>query len=266
MRSSRINELTKWSNLARLASGNLPKLTIVAPFIAFIILHNEPLQPVLELSESRHSNQVVEFFALARFDIFYLGLIIIGAAVGIFTVFCPRQITGYGSYEDFVQIKERTKTSNGVAGSLRLTLESFVAENQSGDADLDETGTSRRFPRRFREGLAALLATTAERHSAEGEEAEALELLQVLHRRDPNERHLWRPIYGRLGDQSIDIYRLEYVMADYSMPTLRASIFWLLIFGTAVVLVPTFITTYLVLSDLGVAAEMAVDSNIAPVE
>ena len=103
---SNFNEMTRWSNLARLAGGRTAKLTIAAPFAAFIILHNEPLQPFLEMSENWHPNPVLESLALAHFDIFYLGLVVIGIAVALFSLFSPLEIRSHDGYDGFISLKE----------------------------------------------------------------------------------------------------------------------------------------------------------------
>lgn len=261
MRLSSFNEMTKWSNLARLASGNLPKLTIVAPFIAFIIFHNEPLQPFLSLSDARHSSPVIEYLARARFDIFYLGLVIVGAGVALFTLFCPRQITGYRGYEDFINFKESTKTTNGVAGSLRLTVEEFLYDARGKDEVRDEVGGSLKYPRRFREGLISLVRAAARATSADGNvrsagniaregDADVLDVLKRISDSSVDASGFKSSFYDSLGPLSIDVFRLEYLKADYSKPSARAFSFWMIVIGTAVVLIPTLITTILVLSDL----------------
>lgn len=261
MKLSSFNEMTKWSNLARLASGNLPKLTIVAPFIAFIIFHNEPLQPFLALSDERHSSPVIEYLALARFDIFYLGLVIVGSGVALFTLFCPRQITGYRGYEEFIASKEKTKTMNGIAGSLRLTIGEFLADARESDEMRDETGGSLKYPRRFREGLISLVRSgvrgteTGEAHATAGNiardgDAEILDVLRRLSDESVEDTAFRGSFYDGLDPLSIDVFRLEYLKADYSKPSARTISFWLITIGTLVVLLPTLITTILVLSDL----------------
>lgn len=261
--------MTKWSNLARLASGNLPKLTIVAPFIAFIIFHNEPLQPFLSLSEERHSSPVIEYLARARFDIFYIGLVIVGSGVALFTLFCPRQITGYRGYEDFISFKEATKTTNGIAGSLRLSIGDFLRDARESDELRDETGGSLKYPRRFREGLIGLVragtrATMADEaiHSAgnivrEGDR-DVRDVLRQLDDDGLDASGFRSSFYDGLPPLSIDVFRLEFLKADYSKPSARAISFWLIVIGTAVVLIPTLITSILVFSDLfGVSTEQA---------
>lgn len=253
--------MTKWSNLARLASGNLPKLTIAAPFIAFIIFHNEPLQPFLSLSEERHSSPVIEYLSRARFDIFYLGLVIVGSGVALFTLSCPRQITGYRSYEDFITRKEATKTINGVAGSLRLTIADFLRDARDNDEVRDETGGSLKYPRRFREGLISLVRTGTR---ADVSDDNVLSAGNIAREGDPEIRDVLKKLdddtvdasgfrskfYDGLDPLSIDVFRLEYLKADYSKPSARAVSFWLIVIGTVVVLIPTLITTILVFSDL----------------
>jgi hypothetical protein len=273
MRLSNFNEMTKWSNLARLASGNLPKLTIIAPFLAFIIFHNEPLQPILKLSDTRHPNVLIEYLARARFDIFYLGLVIIGSGVAQFTLFCPRQITGYDGYEGYITFKEKTKTANGIAGSLKLTIAGFMKANQDADEMRDEDGGSLRYPRRFREGLISLVraaARVANSSESVGTGHVQLEsdtdLHQVLKSLDTNsseEAKVRFKIFDSLGPFSIDVFRIEYLTADYSRPGARTLAFCLIAFGTAIVLIPTLITTFLVISDL-FTVDGGFDVSLAP--
>lgn len=261
MKLSSFNEMTKWSNLARLASGNLPKLTIIAPFIAFIIFHNEPLQPFLALSDERHSSPVIEYLSRARFDIFYLGLVIVGAGVALFTLFCPRQITGYRGYEEFITFKESTKTTNGIAGSLRLTIGEFLQDARDTDEVRDETGGSLKYPRRFREGLISLVragargtetgdASASAGNIARDGDSENLDVLKRLNDDCVGEADFRSRFFDGLAPLSIDVFRLEYLKADYSKPSARTIAFWLIAIGTLVVLIPTLITTILVLSDL----------------
>lgn len=261
MKLSSFNEMTKWSNLARLASGNLPKLTIIAPFIAFIIFHNEPLQPFLALSDERHSSAVIEYLSRARFDIFYLGLVIVGTGVALFTLFCPRQITGYRGYEEFITFKESTKTTNGIAGSLRLTIGDFLQDARDTDEMRDETGGSLKYPRRFREGLISLVragargtetgdASASAGNIARDGDVEVLDVLKRLSDDSVEDNDFRGRFFDGLAPLSIDVFRLEYLKADYSKPSARTLAFWLIAIGTLVVLIPTLITTILVLSDL----------------
>lgn len=252
-----MNEITKWSNLSRLAGGRLTRLTIAAPFLAFIILHNEPLQPFLDLAESRHPNPNVQVLALARFDIFYLGLVIVGMAVGIFSVLAPDQVKGHDGYDAFIASKESTKTANGVSGSLRLTLELFVRHSTNAAAALDQSVSSPKFPRRFLEGLVSLLEALAKDVDAdlksyrkEEQQIAPGRMLDLLHTRHDDDRARWEALYSALPPYSIDVFRLEFLRSDYSHPGARLVVFWLLMVGMTVVLIPTVITTYLVILDL----------------
>ena len=249
------NEITRWSGLARLADGRLPKLTIAAPFLAFIILHNEPLQPFLQLSENRHPSPLIEALALARFDIFYLGLVIIGMAVALFAIFSPAQITSQDDYDGFIEFKERTKTDNGVVGSLRLTLEEFKARTAHPDLSLDPKTSRRLFPRRFREGLGGIMRSLSGRSHSSGaehasEQSSPETLLHALMDDAAGRNGTWDSIRLELQPHSIDVFRLEFIRADYASPATRALVFWLLIVGVIIAFIPTVITTYLVITDL----------------
>lgn len=246
------NEITRWSNLARIAGGNAAKLTIAAPFAAFIILHNEPLQPFLEMSENWHPNPFIESLALARFDIFYVGLVVIGIAVAMFSLFSPSQISSYNSYDEFLVVKESIKTDNGVEGSLRLTLEEYSKYATSMSLEVDVRERRFRFPRRFREGLWRLLVALSRSDAEKTGENEngPKDILAGLIDVDTGRSPWWERVHHLLPLLSRDVFRLEYIRADYGSPLLRTVVFWIMMLGIFIVFIPTLITTYLVLSDL----------------
>lgn len=268
---SQFNEMTRWSNLARLAGSRAAKLTIAAPFAAFIILHNEPLQPFLQMAENWHPNPLIESLALARFDIFYLGLVVIGIAVALFSLFGPSQITGHDGYQAFIDVKESTKTGNAVAGSLRQTLEKY-SESTPGMSLADDARERRfRFPKRFREGLFSLLLGMSRSASEQNvniggdDDLSPKDILAGLTTEGPDRAIWWDRLHHVFSDYSIDIFRLEYVSADYASPVMRGVVFWILMLGIFIVFLPTLITTYLVVLDLTqvVAASPYMDPSTA---
>ena len=152
--------------------------------------------------------------------------------------------------------KERTKTNNGVAGSLRLTLDEFARYSKRTELDFDARERRYRFPRRFREGLWSLVRALS---GAVGDSDEAADqkqksdpksILSGLLATGLERAATWDALHTVLPYHSIDVFRLEFIRADYSSPVTRSVVFWLLILGIFVVLVPTVITTYLVISDL----------------
>ena len=258
---SSFNEITRWSNLARLAGGRLPKLAIVAPFVAFIILHNEPLRPFLEMAESWHPNSFVETIAKSRFDLFYIGLVIVGIAVALFSLFSPSQVTSYDGYEGFIKSKENIKTDNGVAGSLRLTMEEYSRFTKRTDLAFDARERRFRFPRRFREGLWSLIRSLSRQVALAVDTDETKinsdpkGILSGLVSNGPKREVVFDALHDVFAQYSIDIFRLEYIRSDYESPVKRGVIFWLLILGIFVAVIPTLITTYLVIFDLFAVVE-----------
>ena len=270
---SQFNEITRWSNLARLAGGRTAKLTIAAPFAAFIILHNEPLQPFLRMSENWHPSPLIESLALARFDIFYLGLVVIGIAVAMFSLFSPFQITSHNGYDGFLGVKENMKTDNGVAGSLRLTLDEYAKCSPKSGLAADAQARRFRYPKRFQEGLWSLMVTLSRAmadQNGENTDASSIgpkDILAGLTAEGAERSIWWERLHYVFPLHSIDIFRLEFIHADYSSPVMRAVVFWVLIFGISIVFFPTLITTSLVVSDLlqVVAAGPGLDpSTVAP--
>ena len=85
----------------------------------------------------------------------------------------------------------------------------------------------------------------------------ASQIVDLLNSRRLEERGVWEIFYSALTPYSIDVFRLEFLRSEYSYPKMRQFVFALLMFGMAIVLIPTLITTYLVIIDLGQALSAA---------
>jgi hypothetical protein len=221
------------------------------------------------MSDNWHPNPWIESLALARFDIFYLGLVVIGIAVAMFSLLSPFQITSHNGYEGFIGVKESTKTGNGVAGSLRQTLEDYAKSSEKMSLAVDAQERRFRFPRRFREGLWSLLVSFARSEAeqnagATGESSSSpKDILAGLTAEGSERAEWWDRLHHLFPAYSIDIFRLEFIHADYASPVMRAVVFWVLILGIFIVFIPTLITTYLVLADLEqvIAASTTMDPS-----
>ena len=67
---------------------------------------------------------------------------------------------------------------------------------------------------------------------------------------DENEKKLWHRFTESIVHRSRDVFELEYLLANYLRPGVRAVVFFLLVLGFVVTLLPTLITTILVVASL----------------
>lgn len=261
-----LNEATRWSNLSKFASSDLAKLTIAAPFIAFIVLLNEPVRSFLRLTPESPGLTILDLLAAKRFEIFYLGLITVGAAVGLFAILAPRQITSTSDYRDFIKFREETKTVNDVASSLEATIDDFMSGTSREEQSPFFGPSPARFPGNFRSNLFRLVESEFRKllpdirsesfpedgaHFFTGTGYVSIEVvLECLHLRRRFEWNLWGPFYEKVFYVSRDVFQLEYLRVDYSHPRVRTLVFFLLLLGVTVILFPTAITTILVFASL----------------
>ncbi|UWR26020.1 hypothetical protein K3757_16450 [Sulfitobacter sp. S223] len=117
------NEAIRWSRLARFGKSNLARLTIVAPFLGFLVFLNTGLENYILLGPVELSEGWLKYLADRRVEILYIGLSLLGAATGIFSLIAPDTIKSSEQYSDFIQFKESTKTDNAVIGSFEETIE-----------------------------------------------------------------------------------------------------------------------------------------------
>lgn len=263
------NETTRWSRLARLGNSPLARLTIVTPFLGFVIFLNTGLDDYLELGPTVLSDSWLNYFADRRVELLYVGLTILGAATGLFAFFAPDTIKSSLQYSDFIQFKENTKTSNAVVGSFEKTIDTVAGRllHQAADSFWDiPTGAD--FPESVLQSLDRLVISVFE-GGAEASLLNATELeadqellpeyytvqgwpnidpiFESLVARRRVDQYIWKSIFAGLPEFSIDVFRLEYLIKDYSQPFLRGFVFSAFFLGSFVALVPTLTSIWMVL-------------------
>lgn len=263
------NETTRWSRLARLGKSPLARLTIVTPFLGFVIFLNTGLDDYLKLGPTGLSEGWLSYLADRRVELLYIGLTILGAATGLFSLFAPDTIKNSHQYSDFIQFKEDTKTSNAVVGSLEKTLQLTDERIKNlGSESFGDISASRNFPQSVIDSISRLVISVFEegeeklpRQAAEFEPDEVFHegyyTAQGLPNLDPIlecvvncrriEYGVWKGFFNTAPNFSIDVFRLEYLIKDYSRPNLRGFVFSAFLFGSFVSLIPTLTSIWMVL-------------------
>lgn len=158
---TKLNNWTKWSRLSAVASSNLARLTVAAPFVGFLILLNQPLQGFLQLEPSGSGVPIIGPMAERRFEIFYLGLILIGAGVGIFPIAGPNRVIKNKSIREYLEFKENTKTDLSVSGSLQKSIDAFTQSATAEQRNWMFVEETAEFPEKWRDSFFACCSTTS---------------------------------------------------------------------------------------------------------
>ncbi|WP_217511759.1 hypothetical protein [Vibrio metschnikovii] len=86
--------IPKWCTLRLIGSSKVVKLTIIMPFLGYLILFNNEIIIYFELSKSALGidSAVIEAVSFNRLYQLYFGLMIVGLASLLFSLFCPQII------------------------------------------------------------------------------------------------------------------------------------------------------------------------------
>lgn len=272
-----LNDATRWSKLARFGSSNLARLTIVTPFLGFLIFLNVNLEGYIELGPSELGEGWLKYFSDRRVVLLYLGLTVLGSAVGVFSILAPDAVASSRKYSDYIAFKEETKTSNAVEGSLEKILDfcmSYMGTEYN--PSFFDIRPNRDFPEKIQDSILRLVnevyaqsdeiyirgfesGSLKDQEVSENSEDDRPQylmyngmpdtdiILESIASRRRVEFPMWKGFFLTANKFSIDVFRLEYLIADYSRPNLRLLVFSLIALGTIVTIVPTVISIFLVL-------------------
>lgn len=104
---SYVSSALRWSTLATIGSSPVIKLTIIAPFLGYIVLYNEYVLSLLTLSPASMGGTAVQsdaiVYTISKINYLYFGLLLLGVASGLFSLFCPRDISKNKYVVDYIQ-------------------------------------------------------------------------------------------------------------------------------------------------------------------
>lgn len=262
------NEMIRWSRLSRFGKSNLAKLTIVTPFLGFLIFLNTGLEDYVSLGPDNLTDTWLSYWADRRIELLYLGLSLLGAATGLFSLLAPDTVKNSKQYSDYIQFKEDTKTANAVTGSLEVSLDDCYARHFGDGDSFHDIPTTWEFPEKLKDSIYRLTISTFEK--SEGIFLDEMDSNQpmpeepdvsyymynglpnidpifdcVVHRRRL-EFGMWKSFFSVAPEFSIDVFRLEYLRKDYSTPGLRCFVFVMFVIGSLLALFPTFVSISMV--------------------
>lgn len=257
MASARLVELatnaTRWSILKAFTNSRAAQLTVLAPFIGYLIVFNSELKLYLNFNLPENSNSVmVEWLKVHSLTYLYFGLVLYGVATAIFSISCPNNIKENKNIIEYVQKMEEVKTRNLVRRHLNHLLQMFLQLN-SGErsspffADLHPS-----FPTTAASPLHLMIEELAASGISDEETIVSFqtgsgnwmtnEIMESMLSERRVERVFWMPLYSASFDLSKDVFYVSYLADDYKLFFVRVLNLMFFLLGVGFLIVPTIAT------------------------
>jgi len=147
-----INEASRWSNISQFASTSLAKSTIAAPFVAFLIFFNDKIREWLALEAENTASGFWAHILEIRLEVFYVGLVLLGASITLYSIFASRTVTRQKNYSTFLSNKLATKSVNAVSASFVTSLRQIASLVQIPEVSIHD-GACDRVPKKVLDSL-----------------------------------------------------------------------------------------------------------------
>ncbi len=250
-----LNTSFRWSNLSKFGTSPYGRLTVLAPVVGFLVFRNDALNGYLQLVEDGSRLSWHQHLSSLRLELFYLGLVLIGVSVGLYSIFVPQQIRDHALYSKFLKVKIDTSTPEALQFSFDKTIGPF-SSRMAGSRNFGQL-RSVVLPLHYDDGYQKLLiriytAQVRKSDPSKTEEDAGPELGEFSARL--KSRQLSRAdialLRKNLSDFGSDVYRFEYIFAEYLGFGRRFFVFSMFGLGVLITLLPTFLTTTSILSKI----------------
>jgi len=144
--------IPEWEGLARLGRSRLVSLTIFVPVIDYMIIFNDYIIGVLELSKeifpedfsNTSDNQRQWFTNIERLYLLYYGLMFLGSSSIIYQISCPPLIREYGTSRNYINEELNMMTFRRV-NSILSCMQERIPKNYEKYEEISETSKDLKF-------------------------------------------------------------------------------------------------------------------------
>lgn len=269
-----LSEAFKWSNLGAVGRSHLGRLTILAPFVGYLIVFNPSLVAFFHSSLPKMDMSVPPWLLhlhSLRLSFLYFGLLSLGAGIGLFTVFAPEQIRSYRTVSEYIADMEavfsvplvKDKFENLILRFLRLhdkaTSHPVFGQSKLSFPFIAESYLHQLVAALFQELPEGLVETDNWNDDIEGTMVMASPYFFVGAAGHILTDNIMRvTLSGRLVDRNFreemstaavsrrkEVFFLDYLSANYSAFVLRFFVAMFIFIGFAFLLLPTITTSIL---------------------
>ncbi|QXT38742.1 hypothetical protein [Gymnodinialimonas ceratoperidinii] len=258
-----------WSALSSIGNSRIARLTIIMPFVGYLIVFNSTLSDyfstILPADLAHESGDLWTFLYSRNLYFLYFGLLLFGGGVALFNVVAPSQIRRFPAAESYIAAMDTIRTPNLVIGSFENTIGMYFASLHGEERSSMFVARRIGFPsdvsgdlHRFVERL--FLATEFSDEDFEPAEDRlgsrfwtgsgylmTDEVLDVAY----SGRRADRILHVALLDEAVahptDVFYLEHRALEYHRSAARIIVFLFYAMGSALLVFPSILTSILIL-------------------
>lgn len=258
-----------WSALSSIGNSRLARLTIIMPFVGYLIIFNSTLSEyfstILPVSLGQDDDGILTFLYSRNLYFLYFGLLLFGAGVAIFNIFAPSQIRRFPEIGSYIAAMNAIKTPNLIIGSFEgiigIYFSNLHGEERSPMFDakrigfpLDVSGDLHRFIERIflaaefsDEQFEPAIDRFGSRFWTGSGYLMTDEVLDIAY----SGRRVDRILHTALLDQAVahptDVFYLEHRALEYRLATVRIIVFLFYAIGAGLLVFPSVLTSIMIL-------------------
>ena len=243
---------TRWSSLKNFTNSRAAQLTILAPFIGYLIVFNSELRTYLNLSFPEKSNTSLVNWLRAHSLTFL--------ATAIFAMSCPNKIRENKNIIEYVQKMEDVKTPNLVRRHLSNTIYLFFRHNSGERSSPLFSEIHPSFPHAAAAPLHLLVEALAASGLTEEETIVSFqtgsgywmtdEIMEAMSGERRVDKVFWMPLFDASFELSKEVFYVSYRVDDFRMFVVRLLNFSLFVLGLVFLGIPTIVTIVAVIVSL----------------
>lgn len=138
-----LSDATDWLTLSSIGRSRAVSLTIIIPFVGYIILFNEYIikyflfarAVIVDVSPNIDIDIAQNKISLENLYFLYFGLLFLGLASSLFSFFCPEEIKQNKTSNEFIKSEEELKTPTIVISYLNFIFQKYLDSNESEEND-----------------------------------------------------------------------------------------------------------------------------------
>ncbi|SIN83152.1 hypothetical protein SAMN05443247_00044 [Bradyrhizobium erythrophlei] len=96
------NSVLTWSRLRAVGKSSAAKVTVLLPLIGYLIIFNKNVADFLQLAAQFTGADQAQFGVAPKLMLVYVGACAIAAGQGLYGLFCPAEVKGYGHVTPYV--------------------------------------------------------------------------------------------------------------------------------------------------------------------
>lgn len=258
-----------WSSLSSIGNSRLAQLTIVMPFVGYLIVFNISIADFITTIIPEALSQQADDFWTSLYSrklyFLYFGLLLFGSGVALFNIAAPSQIRRFPVVERYIAAMNGIKTPNLVIGSFENIIGRYFA-NLRGEEQSPMFEAKRiAFPddlnselHRFIEQIFLATEFSDEEYAPAEDRLGSCfwtgsgylmtdKVLDVAYSGRRVERVLQTALLEEAVKRPTDVFYLEHRALDHCRASLRMLVFILYALGSTLLIFPSILTSIIVL-------------------